>query len=622
MNFEIKVVEAKTHNSEYLLHKYWARKPSNVISSSIKSLLPKKGSILDPFCGSGVVLREGSLLGHEVTGIDINPVAVLITKVLILPPTISEFDKIVLPILDDVENKFKNSYSTLSGEKIKYVLHRIVSECKTCGSLISSITAEKRKSGYNCPNCGSQIRFNLESLHHTEVFGISVENNKTILIDEKELKTQELYSMTASKTGKYDFFFVENRRILSFEGIKTSHFFTHRNFEILSYLSDRFHMIENDVVRNAALLLLTASSAQCSRLIAHRNNLSTGGPAWSVPGFWVPQEHLETNPIVHLKARYKKFIKGLSELNKKKIVGNAEVIFGNSYEYLKNQISIKKYDLIFLDPPYGDSVPYTEFSAIWNSFLGVQPNFEHDLSVSDRLPKKISWENYHKMLHSYMAVFSKMLNNQGKLLITFNNNDLRAWLALLSSLQDNGFYCKSVIYQIPAVISSKAQFSPDASYISDLYSVFSLESKNTHTKDLNPVIKDLIQIANIRNGKVRKNIVEREFILSFLKHNVHHSHLDDRENLINSIFTYEDKFYVLKDEYRQKVKLLVDIIKYHIVKLTHNGPLDINDCYKKIAASLSVLSSIEYAEFYEALSGFIINKNKIYGCPEVTLFDI
>ena len=38
-------------------------------------------NVLDPFCGSGTVLREGKKLGLDVTGFDINPLAALITRV-------------------------------------------------------------------------------------------------------------------------------------------------------------------------------------------------------------------------------------------------------------------------------------------------------------------------------------------------------------------------------------------------------------------------------------------------------------------------------------------------------------------------------------------------------------
>ena len=35
--------------------------------------LPKKSRLLDPFCGTGVVLQEGALMGYEVYGTDLNP---------------------------------------------------------------------------------------------------------------------------------------------------------------------------------------------------------------------------------------------------------------------------------------------------------------------------------------------------------------------------------------------------------------------------------------------------------------------------------------------------------------------------------------------------------------------
>ena len=42
---------------------------------------PTISSVLDPFCGSGTVLCEGQKLGLNVTGFDINPLAILITMV-------------------------------------------------------------------------------------------------------------------------------------------------------------------------------------------------------------------------------------------------------------------------------------------------------------------------------------------------------------------------------------------------------------------------------------------------------------------------------------------------------------------------------------------------------------
>lgn len=52
----------------------------DTVSSWLEDL--RAGSrVLDPMCGSGVVVRQSAMLGHEAQGFDIDPLAVLMTKV-------------------------------------------------------------------------------------------------------------------------------------------------------------------------------------------------------------------------------------------------------------------------------------------------------------------------------------------------------------------------------------------------------------------------------------------------------------------------------------------------------------------------------------------------------------
>ena len=37
MSFSLEAIEAETHTPEYSMHKYWARKPHNVISSFLSA---------------------------------------------------------------------------------------------------------------------------------------------------------------------------------------------------------------------------------------------------------------------------------------------------------------------------------------------------------------------------------------------------------------------------------------------------------------------------------------------------------------------------------------------------------------------------------------------------------
>lgn len=626
MAFDIGFIKAETHTPEYLMHKYWARKPHNVIRECIKALTSEYDTVLDPFCGSGVTLREGALLGRRCIGFDLNPAAVIISKVLIESPQTEEFTACFNKIYDRAYDRFGHLYQTSDGGNIRYLAHRITARCK-CKAVVKRGECKKEGKKYLCPHCGETVRFNLESLADTEIFNIVIEGDKNYKPSSEEILRQKKLSEFADPavdTENYDFEFPENRRILAFKGIRTSSFFTKRNYCILSYFADEIWKIKDEKIRNCALLLLTSSAAQCSRLIASRNNLSTGGPAWSVPGFWIPQEHLETNPFVYIKARILKFKKALKRLENEPAAVPAEIHSGNSLDALNDEaFSDFKADLIFLDPPYGESVPYTEFSNLWNSFLKEIPSSDDDISVSDRMDKTESWKNYGEKLDAYMACFTKHLTNSGKLLITFNNNDMRAWSALIAALQNNGFICRSVFYQVPAVISSKAQMSIHSSYISDVYSVYTFEPERKTSRDLSPLISHLCFAANARDGEVSKTVLDREFIISWLKNNIDHELLKDKKEIIASIFDFDKAagFYTIKEDYKKAVPRLEPAVKESMNKILQSGACTVLDAYLQVCADCEDYGTLELWEFKKYISDFAVENGKIYGYTQMSVFD-
>jgi DNA modification methylase len=76
-------VTAYTHG----FHKYPAKFIPHIPKWAIDKYLNHNNGrlILDPFCGSGTTLVEGLLAGHNVIGIDIDPLSVLISKVKTTP---------------------------------------------------------------------------------------------------------------------------------------------------------------------------------------------------------------------------------------------------------------------------------------------------------------------------------------------------------------------------------------------------------------------------------------------------------------------------------------------------------------------------------------------------------
>lgn len=73
--------QSKTSDSIHSIHPYPAKFIPEIPRCLIESLpIPKDAAILDPFCGSGVTLVEAQTHDIKSVGIDLNPIACLISK--------------------------------------------------------------------------------------------------------------------------------------------------------------------------------------------------------------------------------------------------------------------------------------------------------------------------------------------------------------------------------------------------------------------------------------------------------------------------------------------------------------------------------------------------------------
>jgi len=581
------VIFAKTHPADYLLHKYWARKPHNVLSRLISELISDdEALVLDPFCGSGVFLREASKLGHKAYGFDVNPVAALLSDVTCNPPALEDFQAVFEPLLSDFQKLSQSLFNTTCGDTVKYYVHETVVKCKKCGRKQTKQLSNNTNNKNFCFNCDNKLSFSLSNLCDTEIVAVATKDGLSVEQMELNLAKQLEHKNIDQALVKFDLEFQPNNRILAYEGMTTKDLFTNRNFFLISSFATEIHKIGNEKIKRAALVLLTASVAQCSRLIAYRNNLTSGGPAWSVPGFWVPAKHLESNPYNHLSTRYKKFCRGLNSLNAVKT--KPVYIFNEDSYKVSSRLKNKKADLIFLDPPYGDSVPYMEFSMIWNSFLNEKICVEKDISVSDRNQDKAnSWKNYKGALKERINICQKALSDNGKFLITFNNHDYRAWEALIEALQQSEMVCESTIYQIPAVVSSKAQFSKDGSYISDIYSVYKKIPNFKPIENLSILEENLVTACEAREGKITKSLLLRVAFTSILKNNIHFNQLKFVDDLVKDIFILEKNIFKLRDVSKSKGNVVTleskvsDILKTYV----NAAPIEWNEFYRDVLIS-------------------------------------
>lgn len=70
----------ETQYATHCIHPYVAAINPPLVDALIEYFVPPNGTILDPYCGGGGVLVEGLIKGIPITGNDINPLAVSISK--------------------------------------------------------------------------------------------------------------------------------------------------------------------------------------------------------------------------------------------------------------------------------------------------------------------------------------------------------------------------------------------------------------------------------------------------------------------------------------------------------------------------------------------------------------
>ena len=152
-----------------LIHKWFARRRPEAIREVLRGL---DGSIetehlrvLDPFTGSGMILLESAIRGHDVYGIDINPVAWLIARQTLNPPDIAGVRRAFRAINASVGSQIRDMYHTttptgIPAETVTAFYVRIVNAFGSNAfelhhNYLIARNKVKNWAVYYCPFCGA-----------------------------------------------------------------------------------------------------------------------------------------------------------------------------------------------------------------------------------------------------------------------------------------------------------------------------------------------------------------------------------------------------------------------------------------------------------------------------------
>jgi DNA-cytosine methyltransferase len=416
-----KIINPSPHPRHYLMHKYWGRKPHNVVSHYIKLFTNEGDKVLDPFMGSGVTIIESAKLKRNSIGVDLNPMSKFITD--------NTINKVNIPtyqiVFTDIYNKIYEKYSYM----------------------------------YNstCPNCLQNIEFSSAVWSEASIARIRLnctEHKKVIKdADSSDLALYNKIENDFESLIKNDFF--PKDYILQY--VKRSgneridELFSKRALIILSSFLTEIQSVQDVTIRNLLLFTFSSSIPNCSKMLP--GDLKTGSykSGWVISKFWVPKVHTERNVFECILLRYKAITKGKSETI------TIDQKYASTYTQDSKslfQIQNESIDYIFTDPPYGESIAYLGLSHLWNSWLGFNTNFENEIIIDPFRKKRLS--HFEDGMYAVFKELNRVLKTGKYMSFTFHNRDLKVWKAIIEPALQNGFKLVNVVMQ-PQAVSSGTQ---------------------------------------------------------------------------------------------------------------------------------------------------------------------
>jgi hypothetical protein len=99
-------------------------------------------------------------------------------------------------------------------------------------------------------------------------------------------------------------------------------------------------------------------------------------------------------------------------------------------------------DYIFIDPPFGANIMYSELNFLWESWLKVKTNNGEEAIMNDKQRKGIN-EYQNLMLKSFIN-FYRVLKPGRWITIEFSNSQSSVWNSIQETLQRSGFIIANV----------------------------------------------------------------------------------------------------------------------------------------------------------------------------------
>lgn len=480
----------------YNAHSYHTKVPHKAIMRYILHYTEPGDIVFDGFCGTGmtgvaaqmcgdrnavlelgyrvdsdgtIYKAEGALEENKTTWIpfsklgarhvvlnDLSPAATFIAYNYNTPVNVTEFEKEARRILAEVENECGWMYETKHSDgrigKINYTVWSDVFICPECTQEVvfweAAVDKETRTvlDVFSCPNCSSELsKRNIERawvINYDTTIGQSVKQAKQVpvLINykvggkryEKVPDDADLMLIERIDNSPIPYWFPTERLM---EGQETQrnepigitnmhHFYTKRNLWVLAALLHKSPLSHKIIFQSIVATL-------CSRLVRYNMGNRGNGPLSGT--LYISSLNAEANVLNAASGKVMDFTRAF-------VAKGRNLVQCQSFE--NTMIPTESLDYIFIDPPFGANINYSELNSMWESWLKVSTNIIPE-AIENTIQGK-GLNEYRKLMTDCFKEAFRTLKPGRWMTVEFSNTKASVWNSIQSAVTEAGFVVANV----------------------------------------------------------------------------------------------------------------------------------------------------------------------------------
>lgn len=465
------------HDLIYNIHSYHTKVPPKAIRAFIEHYTEPGDIVLDSFCGTGmtgvaakICSDHGAKSQRHSILVDLSTIATFIAENYNQPLTQSD-----ITFIEELLRKLRNSdgqfYLTnhvqngrpilgLNNEPIKgeinYTVWSDVFICPNCSSelvyydVAVDPETNKTQKEFLCPHCGLRLtKAKCERAIEIAVDPVtgntfSVTKSVPVLINYSVNKTRynkrpDEYDLELIAAAQVDKRMLPNATFEFPVGDKTTEMFRGNLKYIWQVYRERTLRCIYDYIaqgkNSKSLFLLTSALPKLTilnRFMPEHGSRALVGPMAGT--FYLPAMSVENNVIHQLEFQFNKL--------KNLVYTNAPTVVSTQSATDLSQIPDNSVDYVFVDPPFGANIMYSELNVISESWLKVFTNNASE-AIMNNTQKKGLLEYQELMTRSFAELYRVLKPNRW-ITIEFHNSKNSVWNAIQEALNRAGFIIADV----------------------------------------------------------------------------------------------------------------------------------------------------------------------------------